>query len=227
MSPMNGKRMAVATLVAAGLLSPGQASAQARHEEPAGVRQALDATVAAGAPGVLVRIDDDRGTWIGTSGTADLDTRKPMPREARFRVASLTKSMVAATVLQLVQEGRLSLDEPIGKRLPGQIDGGDQITVRELLNHTGGLLVEKVTGHELSTELDRRIFRPAGMTRSYLPKTWDGIRGPHATGYHLPTGADPGRPGRWDSPAERYGARPARSPATRPSVSPTPRASAG
>ncbi|MFB9629092.1 serine hydrolase domain-containing protein [Nonomuraea helvata] len=150
-------------------------------------------------------------------------------------------------MLQLVQEGRLSLDEPIGKRLPGQIHDGDQITVRELLNHTGGLasydraaefadpeqygkrtytpqrlideaerlpqpergrfaysntgyillglLVEKVTGHELSAELDQRIFRPAGMTRSYLPKTWDGIRGPHATGYHLPTGADPTRPG--------------------------------
>ncbi|MFG1959276.1 serine hydrolase [Nonomuraea sp. NPDC049028] len=40
------------------------------------------------------------------SGTADLGARKPVPREARFRVASVTKSMVAATVSQLVQEGR-------------------------------------------------------------------------------------------------------------------------
>ncbi|MGN9844256.1 serine hydrolase domain-containing protein [Nonomuraea sp. H19] len=247
MFPTSGKRVAVAVLVAAALLSPAPVSAQAQYEEPGGIREALEATVAAGAPGVLVRIDDDRGTWIGSSGTADLDTRKPVPREARFRVASVTKSMVAAIVLQLVQEGRLSLDEPIGKRLPGQIDGGDQITVRELLNHTGGLatynaaaefadpeqygkrtytpqqlideaerlpspergrfaysntgyillglLVEKVTGRELGAELDRRIFRPAGMTRSYLPETWDGIRGPHATGYHLPTGADPSQPG--------------------------------
>ncbi|MEV0350108.1 serine hydrolase domain-containing protein [Nonomuraea sp. NPDC050680] len=247
MPPMNGKRMAIAVLVAAGLLSPVPAAAQARHDEPVGMRQALEAAVSAGAPGVLVRIDDEHGTWIATRGTADLDTRGAVPREARFRVASVTKSMVAATVLQLVQEGELSLDEPIGRRLPGQIDGGDQITVRELLNHTGGLatydeaaefadpeqygkrsytprqlideaeglpspergrfsysntgyillglLVEKVTGHELSEELERRIFRPAGMTRSYLPKTWDGIRGPHATGYYLPTGADPSRPG--------------------------------
>ncbi|MEU6779951.1 serine hydrolase domain-containing protein [Nonomuraea angiospora] len=269
MPPVNGTRMAVAALAVAALLSPVPAAAQAqrqepagprqaqrqepadprqaRREEPAGLREALDATVAAGAPGVLARIDDDRGTWIGTGGTADLDTQEPMPREARFRVASLTKSMVAAIVLQLAQEGSLSLDEPIGERLPGQIDGGDRITVRELLNHTGGLatydeaaefadpeqygkrtytprrlideaerlprpergrfaysntgyillglLVEQVTGHKLSAELDRRIFRPAGMTRSYLPTTWDAIRGPHATGYHLPTGADPGRPG--------------------------------
>ena len=247
MSPMSSRRMAVAGLLAAGLLSPVPAGAQAQYEEPAGIRQALEATVAAGAPGVLARIDDDRGTWIGTSGTADLDTRKPVPREARFRVASVTKSMVAAIVVQLAEEGRLSLDEPIGKWLAGEIDDGDQITVRELLNHTGGLatydraaefddpeqygqrtyspqrlideserlpqpergrfsysntgyialglLVEKVTGHELSAELDQRIFRPAGMTRSYLPGTWDGIRGPHATGYYLPTGADPSLPG--------------------------------
>ncbi|MEU6721834.1 serine hydrolase domain-containing protein [Nonomuraea sp. NPDC046802] len=245
MPPTTGRRAAIALLAATALLPP--APALAATPEPAGVQQALDATVAAGAPGVLARIDDEHGTWIGTSGTADLDTRTPVPREARFRAASLTKSMVSAVVLQLAQEGRLSLDEPIGKRLPGQIDGGEKITVRELLNHTGGLadyidaaefadperygkrtytpqrlvaeaerlprrepgrfaysntgyillgmLVEKVTGHALSAELDRRIFRPAGMTRSYLPVTWDGIRGPHATGYHLPAGADPGVPG--------------------------------
>ncbi|MEV0384719.1 serine hydrolase domain-containing protein [Nonomuraea sp. NPDC050643] len=247
MSPANGRRVAAAALIAASLLAPSPAFAQPRHEDPAGVRQALEATVAAGAPGVLARIDDDHGTWIATSGTADLETRAPVPREARFRVASLTKSMVAATVLQLVQEGRVRLDEPIGDRLPGHVAGGDRITVRELLNHTGGLadyarapefadpghygrrtytperliaeaerlprpergrfaysntgyillglLVEKVTGRDLSAELDRRIFRPAGMTRSYLPATSDVIRGPHATGYHLPQGADPAAPG--------------------------------
>ncbi|WP_219470123.1 serine hydrolase domain-containing protein [Nonomuraea rhizosphaerae] len=220
---------------------------QGRREEPAGVRQALEAVVAAGAPGVLARVDDERGTWIGTSGTADLETGAPVPREARFRVASLTKSMVSVTVLQLVREGKVRLDEPIGERLPGLVAGGDRITVRELLNHTGGLadyvsapefadperygrrtytperlieeaermprpergrfaysnagyillglLVEKVTGHDLGAELDRRVFRPAGMTRSYLPVTSSVIHGPHATGYHLPQGADPGAPG--------------------------------
>jgi D-alanyl-D-alanine carboxypeptidase len=54
-----------------------------------------------------------------------------------------------------------------------------------------GLLVETVTGNDLSGELYRRVFRPAGMTRSYLPLTEPTISGPHATGYHLPSGADP------------------------------------
>ncbi|MEO3875261.1 serine hydrolase domain-containing protein [Nonomuraea sp. B12E4] len=239
---VNGRRLVAALLLTAGLLSPQPAHARARHAEPAGVRQALDAMVAAGAPGVLARIDDDHGTWIATSGTADLDTGTPVPRQARFRVASVTKSMVATLVLQLVQEGRISLDEPIGRRLPGLVAHDDQITVRELLNHTGGLadypkaaefddpeqygrrtytpdrliaeaerlprppkggfaysntgyillglLVEKVTGHDLGDELARRIFRPARMTRSYLPVTSQDIRGPHATGYYLPDGAD-------------------------------------
>ncbi|SEG88701.1 D-alanyl-D-alanine carboxypeptidase [Nonomuraea solani] len=247
MSQLNGRRIATVALIAAGLLSPVQVNAQAGHGEPPGVRQALDATVAAGAPGVLARIDDERGTWIGTSGVADLGTRAPVPREARFRVASLTKSMVSVVVLQLVREGKTSLDEPIENRLPGLVAEGDQITVRALLNHTGGLadyvrapefadpehyrdrtytprrliaeaerlprpqqgrfaysntgyillglLVEKVTGHDLGTELKNRIFRPAGMTRSHLPLTRQDIRGPHATGYHLPAGADPGTPG--------------------------------
>ncbi|MFI6513250.1 serine hydrolase domain-containing protein [Streptosporangium sp. NPDC050855] len=247
MPSANGRRIAAAALVVAGLLPASPAVAHTRHEDPAGVRRALDAVVAAGAPGVLARIDDDRGTWIGTAGTADLRTGGPVPRQARFRVASLTKTMVSAAVLQLVQEGRVRLEEPIGERLPGHVADGDRITVRELLNHTGGLadyvaapefadperygertytpgrlvaeaerlprpergrfaysntgyillglLVEKVTGRDLSAELDRRIFRPAGMTRSYLPVTSDVIRGPHATGYHLPRGADPAAPG--------------------------------
>ncbi|MET7334848.1 serine hydrolase domain-containing protein [Nonomuraea sp. NPDC005650] len=211
------------------------------------VREALDAAVAAGAPGILARIDDERGTWIATSGKADLDTDRPVPREARFRVASLTKSMVATVILQLVQERELTLEEPISERLPGLVAGGDRITVRQLLNHTSGLadyvaadefvdpeqygrrtytprrlvaegerlprkapgrfaysntgyillglLVEKVTGHDLRYVLERRIFRPAGMTRSYLPLTAPAVRGPHATGYHLPRGADPAEPG--------------------------------
>ncbi|MEO3885338.1 serine hydrolase domain-containing protein [Nonomuraea sp. B5E05] len=244
MSLLTGRRVAATVLIAAGLLSPLPANAQAK--EHAGVRQALDAMVAAGAPGVLARIDDDRGTWIATSGVADLETRAPVPREARFRIASLTKSMVAAVVLQLVREGRVSLEERIATRLPGLVEGGDRITVRQLLNHTGGLadyaqapefadparltrtytprqlvaeaerlprpergrfsysntgyillglLVEKVTGHDLGAELKRRIFRPARMTRTYLPLTRPDIRGPHATGYYLPKGADPDVPG--------------------------------
>jgi len=51
----------------------------------------------------------------------------------------VTKSFVATLVLQLVGEGRLSLDDNLERWLPGLVPKGEQITVRELLNHTSGL----------------------------------------------------------------------------------------
>ncbi|MFF0305925.1 serine hydrolase domain-containing protein [Streptosporangium sp. NPDC004379] len=237
------RTVAIALAVTAflGAAAPAHATTRPR-DDLAEVRRTLDGIVAAGAPGVLARVDDDEGAWIGTGGVADLTTRAPMPPQARFRVASLTKSVVATVVLQLVQEGKVRLDDPIAALLPGLIRDGDRVTVRRLLNHTGGLadymehaefadpghyarrayrperlvayaeqverpepgafhysnagyivlgmLVEKVTGHTLSAEVDRRILGPARMTRSYLPVTDPRIHGPHATGYYLPEGAD-------------------------------------
>lgn len=57
----------------------------------------------------------------------------------RFRIGSLTKTFVATVVLQLVGEGRLSLDDSVERWLPGLVPNGDRITIRELLNHTSGL----------------------------------------------------------------------------------------
>lgn len=212
------------------------------------VQRALEEMVAAGAPGVLARVDDGEQHWVGTSGVADLESGEPVPREGRFRVASITKSVVSTVVLQLVGEGRLSLDEPVATWLPDAVTHADRITVRQLLHHTSGLgdylhhtefadpevhgqrtyrpqqllhyaeeagrvgepgekfaysnagyvllglLVEEVTGNELGAEISRRVLRPAGMTRSYLPLTEVRIHGPHATGYYLPEGADPDQP---------------------------------
>lgn len=48
-----------------------------------------------------------------------------------------------------------------------------------------GMIIERVTGHTLADELDRRLFRPLGMTRTYaLTKPPEGIKGPHGHGYH-------------------------------------------
>ncbi|WP_235854342.1 serine hydrolase domain-containing protein [Nonomuraea aridisoli] len=244
-------RAGVLACLMAGVLTvaaPSQAGVVSAGDR-ALVQEALDTMVAAGAPGVLARVDDADGHWIATSGVGDLRTGEAVPRHGRFRVASLTKSVIATIVLQLVEEGRLSLDRPVGAWLPGVVAGADRITVRQLLNHTSGLadyvahpefedpmvyggrtyrpeqlvgyaeelgpvsepgrrfaysnagyivlglLVERVTGHPLATEVSRRVLRPAGMSHSYLPLTDPVIRGPHATGYHLPGGVDPAAPG--------------------------------
>ena len=74
---------------------------------------------------------------------ADLNTKKPVKSDYRFRIGSVTKTFTATTVLQLVGENRVQLDDPIEKWLPGLVQGngydGNQITIRQLLNHTSGI----------------------------------------------------------------------------------------
>ncbi|MFD0890686.1 serine hydrolase domain-containing protein, partial [Streptosporangium algeriense] len=96
--------------------------------------------VAAGAPGVIARIDDGHGRPVEIAEQAPW-TRKDHLLTAgdEFRVGSSTKTMMAVLVLQLVAEGRVALSDPVEKWLPGRVPGGGAITLRMLLNHTGGL----------------------------------------------------------------------------------------
>jgi D-alanyl-D-alanine carboxypeptidase len=89
------------------------------------------ATVAVILPG--------HGLWVGASGLFDRDTKKIMKSDNLFCVGSITKTFVATTVLQLVQEGRLTLDDSVEKWLPGLVPNGENINVRQLLNHTSGI----------------------------------------------------------------------------------------
>ncbi|WP_309223401.1 serine hydrolase domain-containing protein [Micromonospora sp. CP22] len=125
------------------------ASATARPGPPPGpsvpdraaLRAALAAVPEAGAPGVLVAVRDGRHDWRDAAGQAYLIKPRPMQPQMRHRIGSITKTFVATTVLQLVDEGRLGLDDPIGAWLPDIVPGelGTQVTVRMLLNHTSGI----------------------------------------------------------------------------------------
>jgi D-alanyl-D-alanine carboxypeptidase len=101
---------------------------------------ALDDVVKAGVPGILLHVKDPRSPALQyAAGVNDLTTSTPLMPSARFRIGSVTKTFTAAIVLQLVSEGRLTLDEPIARRLPGLVTNGNRVTVRQLLNHTSGL----------------------------------------------------------------------------------------
>ena len=99
----------------------------------------LDGLVAAGAPGAAAWVQDDHGNFQAASGLADLDSGRPMRPELHFRAGSLAKSFVAAVVLRLVAEGRLALSDTLERRLPGSLPYGDQVSIRQLLNHTSGV----------------------------------------------------------------------------------------
>ncbi len=97
--------------------------------------------IAAGAPGIIVRVDTGDGSapieitrqaaFTRRDGRLDVDDR--------VRMGSNTKTMVATLVLQLVAEHKVSLGDPVEKWLPGLVPDGSAITVRMLLNHTSGL----------------------------------------------------------------------------------------
>ncbi|PHE27692.1 D-alanyl-D-alanine carboxypeptidase, partial [Bacillus pseudomycoides] len=107
------------------------------------VKQAMRDTLQLGIPGILAKTSEDGKTWGYAAGVANLSTKKPMKTDFRFRIGSVTKTFTATVVLQLAGENRLNLDDSIEKWLPGVIQGngydGNQITIRQILNHTSGI----------------------------------------------------------------------------------------
>ena len=89
-------------------------------------------------PGISAAVILPEGiTWLGVSGkSSDI---KAMNSSMLFGLGSVTKTYIAALVLQLTEEGLLSVEDPVGKWMPesGRIDRN--ITLRQLLNHTSGL----------------------------------------------------------------------------------------
>ena len=98
-----------------------------------------DTVVHAGSPGALVLVDDGASRREETSGFAVLKGPIPLHARDRFRVGSITKTFVAAVVLQLVGERRLGLGDTVERWLPGLVPNGERITLRQLLGHTSGL----------------------------------------------------------------------------------------
>ena len=90
-------------------------------------------------PGAVVIVRRGGQTRTVTVGYADRARHKPLRVADRYRVGSVTKTLVAATTLKLVAQGRLSLHDTVDDWLPGLLAHGHDITVKELLAQTSGL----------------------------------------------------------------------------------------
>jgi D-alanyl-D-alanine carboxypeptidase len=133
-------RWLVATVVSALLFGAGSAGSPASGLSLAPtLQQEMKELVAAGVPGVVVLVRRDGHTVGLANGYANLAKKTPMRVGDRFRIGSVTKSFVATVVLQLVGEGKLSLDDSIERWRPGLVPNGEQITIRQLLSHRSGL----------------------------------------------------------------------------------------
>ena len=125
--------------------------APARGEPPASPGRTLDQRAAAVRglaqpnidagvlPGIVVALRDGDDLRVVALGQARTSPASPMRQGTRFPIASITKSMTATLVMQLVEENRLSLDDTVASVLPGLLRHGRSITVRDLLSHRSGL----------------------------------------------------------------------------------------
>ena len=97
-------------------------------------------------PGATVGVALANGESFGLAvGFSDRETRKPMMPTDRMLAGSVGKTFAAATALQLIKEGRIGLDDKIENYLVHEpwfmrLPNAREITVRQLMNHTSGLV---------------------------------------------------------------------------------------
>lgn len=184
------------------------------------VKKAIDTKEVAGA--VTLVASRDKVLHLDAAGHADLAANTPMRGDSVFWIASMTKPVTAAAILMLQDEGKLSIEDPLGKYIPElahlkTADGKEHVvTIRHALTHTSGMgeasgeqsgkaktladlvpvwaakplafppgskwqycqssinaagrIVEIVSGKDLETFLQERLFKPLGMndTTFYL-----------------------------------------------------------
>src|ERR1043166_6897573 len=128
-------------------------------------------------PGVVALVTDRaRVLYQGAFGVADVSTGRPLAQDALFRIASMTKPVTSVALMQLVEQGRVGLDDPASKYLPELAElkvfesfdpatGAYKVrpaarpaTVRHFLTHTSGL------AYPFTSEIWRDFKPRAGET---------------------------------------------------------------
>ena len=161
--PRHHRRAGLALLVAVALSGALTACDETPGPAGVGLAELAQRDVDAGAPGVIVRVDDGGGRVVELARQAPWTTADHvLSASDAFRMGSNTKTMVATVVLQLVAEQRLRLTDPVGKWLPGLVPNGDAITLRMLLGHTSGLFNYRDDPDVLKafTGQDTRVWTP-------------------------------------------------------------------
>jgi len=119
------------------------ASSEAEKPMNDAIGQRLDSAVkqamtAVGVPGAIIGIWGPDGNYVRAFGVADKTTRAPMKTDFYSRIGSVTKTFTVTGVLQLADQGKLGLDDPIAKFVDG-VPQGDKITLRQLARMQSGL----------------------------------------------------------------------------------------
>lgn len=151
--------------------------------------------------GAVVQIQQDGRTIFSQAvGWRDKEARDPMREDTIFRIASQTKALTSVAAMMLMEEGKLLLDDPVGKHLPewekttvavAKPAGGYDvvpatrpITIRDLLTHTAGISYGSGPGE--------KAWRDAGLFGWYFADRGEPMSGPVARMASLPMAAQPG-----------------------------------
>lgn len=182
------KRRFFALLICIALLSPALGRAADFLEQHQEVRDAItlldlwidEQRLYHQIPGIAIGIVYDQELiWSRGYGFSDLDERTPMTPSTLLRIGSVTKVFTATAILQLRDRGRLALDDPITRHLPGleiqnPFPDAPEITIWHLLTHTAGLPREAAfpywTDHEFPSR-DEIVTAAASQTLIYSPGT--------------------------------------------------------
>ncbi len=136
-------------------------------------------------PGLAVSVEkDDEIIYQNYAGYADLASQTKLDSTHIFPIASLTKVFSGVLIMKLVEQGKISLEEPIKIYVP-QMDPPDSILVKHILSHTSqgdignkfyyssrfGILttvIEKASGVSFEKYMDAEIFQPLGLKNTHL-----------------------------------------------------------
>src|SRR6202161_3859946 len=99
---------------------------------------AHDALAKTGVPSAsLAIVMDGQIAYLHAYGDARLDPKTPAKPEMRYSIGSISKQFTAAAILLLQEQGKLSINDPVSKYVPG-LTRGEEVTIRMILSHTSG-----------------------------------------------------------------------------------------
>ena len=162
------KQTAMATAVVSVPYLAGRSAAFGK-EKAKGADAALDraleelVTMDGGPPGAIAIVQRGSHREVHSFGVRNLKGALPIRANDHMRIASAAKAFSGAVALSLVSEGKLSLQDTIGERLPELPEDWSEVTLRQLLNHTSGI-------PDFSLEPDFRDALLASLTKAPPPE---------------------------------------------------------
>jgi D-alanyl-D-alanine carboxypeptidase len=155
---MTTRTPALVVAVACFLGGTAASATNLKSFDPVALRDTVEATgKELMLPGTMVLLRTPQGEFVFGDGTTELGGTTPPRADTHFRIASNTKTMTAAVIVLMAQEGKLRFDDPVSKYISA-VPNGDNIAISELLKMRSGLF-NYTSAPELAESLDHNPTR--------------------------------------------------------------------